>query len=463
VSGMLCCISRSATHTLDAVSVQVLEMLAKVVAEDRAARAEQARRGNAERDRVRRILDDPDTLASVFQPIVELASGRLVAHELLTRFADGTPPDLMFSLAARAGLGAELEQVAIARALAEIRRVGVATPVWVNVSPAALRSSRLRSTLLDFDPAQLVVEITEHAVVDSYETLSEDLAPLRERGVRIAVDDAGAGFASMQHVLRLRPDIIKLDGGLIRGIAGDPVRQALTSSLVSFGRSIGSQILAEAVETPSELNTLHRLGVELAQGFLLARPGALPGPASFPTPTSTGRVSASDWLTRIAVALHDAPDLESLVRPLLDAVVDLTEMDTAYLAVLGDDGMLEQRYVHNAGPIQLPEGGVSPWEDSLCRRCAELGILWTDRVPIDLLGVPLAEPLRLLQTYLSVPLADADGSLLGTLCAGSTRSLFVPDHVIAQVCLCAHLVATRMAAAPSAGLAEVCSPVIPAP
>lgn len=247
----------------------------------------------------------------------------------------------------------------------------------------------------------------------------------------------------MQHVLRLRPDIIKLDGGLIRDIADDPVRQALTSSLVAFGRSIGSQILGEAVETRAELDALHRLGVELAQGFLLARPAALPGPSCFPLPTARRQSSEAASLARIATALNDAVDLESLVRPVLDEVLDMTDTDTAYLTVLDEDGMLEHRYVRNAGQIHLPEGLVLPWKESLCWRCSDRGITWTDRALDDLPGVPLAVEVGL-QTYLSVPLTDGDGTVLGTLCAGSTRTQFIPDSVVAQVRLCAYLLATRL-------------------
>jgi hypothetical protein len=168
----------------------------------------------------------------------------------------------------------------------------VRVPVWVNVSPASLASTHMQKALLDYDSDLLVVEITEHAVVEDYDVLDHDLGALREHGTRVAVDDAGAGFASLQHVLRLRPEVIKLDMGLIRDIDADPVRQALVQSMVTFGRSMGSRVLAEGIESPAELDTLYGLGVDLGQGYLLARPGSLPGPPAFPArsrhdPTST--------------------------------------------------------------------------------------------------------------------------------------------------------------------------------
>ena len=123
-----------------------------------------------------------------------------------------------------------------------------------------------------------MLELTEHAGIADYNELAEALAPLRESGVRLSVDDAGAGFASLRHILNLRPDIIKLDIGLIRGIDADPARRALASALVGFAAEIGAVIVAEGIETPDELATLCALRVTYGQGYHLARPGGLPFP-----------------------------------------------------------------------------------------------------------------------------------------------------------------------------------------
>ncbi|MCO6058006.1 EAL domain-containing protein [Pseudomonas sp. MOB-449] len=121
-------------------------------------------------------------------------------------------------------------------------------------------------------PGQIVLEITEHDVVADYEGLSAGLAPLRSLGIRLAVDDAGAGYASFRHILMLKPDIIKLDGSLTQNIDSDPTRRALAVALIQFAAETGSKIVAEGVETLSELNILRDLNVNKAQGFLLGRP-----------------------------------------------------------------------------------------------------------------------------------------------------------------------------------------------
>ena len=132
--------------------------------------------------------------------------------------------------------------------------------------------------------SRIVLELTEHTRIDDYPALLEALDELRQHGVRIAVDDAGAGYAGLQQILGLRPDIIKLDVDLTRGIDTDPVRRALAACLVRFGEDTNSVIVAEGIETAAELETLRQLGVPWGQGYLLARPGPLPLPLSIPTP-----------------------------------------------------------------------------------------------------------------------------------------------------------------------------------
>jgi EAL domain-containing protein (putative c-di-GMP-specific phosphodiesterase class I) len=131
---------------------------------------------------------------------------------------------------------------------------------------------------------RIVIEITEHAQVDDYAALNEALALLREHKVRLAIDDAGAGFASLQHIIRLAPDFIKLDITLTRGIGGDPVRRALATALISFADEIGAAIIAEGIETEDEFDTLRGLGVAFGQGFYLGEPGPLPQSDAVPNP-----------------------------------------------------------------------------------------------------------------------------------------------------------------------------------
>ena len=227
----------------------------------------------AKQRRVREAME-PGALTAVFQPIVHLDSGDVAGYEALARFAVGPDraPDAWFAEAADVGLGTELELVAVRAAM----DAAVALPgdayLSVNVSPATAVTSEL-SDIIGHDLApRLVLEITEHAAVSDYEDLVGRLDPLRRRGVRLAVDDTGAGFASLQHILRLRPDVIKLDMALTRGVDADPVRRSLGAALVSFGQELHAHVVAEGVETASELDTLRALGIRFGQGFHLGRP-----------------------------------------------------------------------------------------------------------------------------------------------------------------------------------------------
>jgi EAL domain-containing protein (putative c-di-GMP-specific phosphodiesterase class I) len=226
--------------------------------------------------RLRRVLED-DQPRIVFQPIVQLDRPRIVGYEALARF-DHQPlrtPDVWFAEAAEVGLGVELELAALRLALQQFPSTSSGPVLTLNVSPTTALTSALADLLAGHDPERLVLEITEHAPVDDYDELVATLGRLRSTGLRLAVDDAGAGFASLHHILLLRPDVIKLDISLVRDINQDPVKRALASSLVTFARDIGSTIVAEGIETPAELATLVELGVPWGQGFYLGRPDRL--------------------------------------------------------------------------------------------------------------------------------------------------------------------------------------------
>ncbi len=153
---------------------------------------------------------------------------------------------------------------------------GSGQAIGVNASPATAASDALKSCLAAVPGERVVLELTEHTRFDDYTKLMPALDALRARGVRIAVDDAGAGYSGLQHVLHLRPDILKLDLDLTHGIDTDPARHALATALVGFADRIGAVLLAEGIETGEELAVLRTLGVAWGQGFYLARPGPLP-------------------------------------------------------------------------------------------------------------------------------------------------------------------------------------------
>jgi EAL domain-containing protein (putative c-di-GMP-specific phosphodiesterase class I)/CheY-like chemotaxis protein len=208
----------------------------------------------------------------VFQPVLALKDRRVVGFEALTRFDDETPADLRFAEAARAGMGRQFEEAAIGEAL----RAGVHLPAraWlsVNLSPALTIDAPWLTSLAAGVSRSLVLELTEHAQIEDYAALREALAGLRPP-FRIAIDDAGAGHSSLRHILELRPDFVKLDMTLVRGIEGDEVRQALVAGLAYFASRSGSALIAEGIETEAEARMLTGLGVPLGQGFLFGQPG----------------------------------------------------------------------------------------------------------------------------------------------------------------------------------------------
>lgn len=209
----------------------------------------------------------------VFQPIVDLATGRTVGFEALTRFDDGSRPDIMFATALECGLGIELERVTLEAALREARQLPGDAWLSLNVSPALLCDSATVGPVLGAETRALVLEVTEHEEIGAYEPLHEALAGLGPT-VRLAVDDAGAGIANFSHLVELRPDFVKIDASLVRGVDTDLSRAALLVGLVHFASAAGCSIIAEGIETDAEMTTVAQLGVKLGQGFGLARPAA---------------------------------------------------------------------------------------------------------------------------------------------------------------------------------------------
>ncbi len=207
----------------------------------------------------------------VFQPIVEIRSGAHVGYEALTRFTDGRRPDLVFAEARTAGLEAELELATLAAAVGAAAALPRTAWLSLNVSPALAVADRRLGRLLRGAGRPIVLEITEHAPVEDYDALRAAVARIRPK-VRIAVDDAGAGVANLNHIAELRPAFVKLDVSLIRGIDADRTRQALIVGLLRFADESGATAVAEGVESQEELAMLRELGVRLAQGYLLAHP-----------------------------------------------------------------------------------------------------------------------------------------------------------------------------------------------
>jgi diguanylate cyclase (GGDEF)-like protein/PAS domain S-box-containing protein len=248
-----------------------------------------------QREEIQSVLESADALQVVVQPIMDLRTGRVAGYEALSRFKDplGRPPNAWFAQAHRCGLGYDLEAKAIAAALALTGRPA-GRYLTLNLSPSALTSEAVTRVLpprLD----GLVIEITENEVISDDPEVSAALDDIRARGARLAIDDTGSGYAGLQHVMRLAPDIIKLDRALVAGVCEDPVKASLIESFVRYARDIDADVCAEGIETTDDLARLADLDVAYGQGYGIGRPGpdwAEPAPEA----TETCRVSFTTTL-----------------------------------------------------------------------------------------------------------------------------------------------------------------------
>jgi EAL domain-containing protein (putative c-di-GMP-specific phosphodiesterase class I) len=277
IYGTFCCFSRKPDRSLNQRDLSVMRAFADLAAEQIQAEIDRDHDQKLLRSRLRAILDRRD-FDIVFQPAIRIDSPQVAFVEAFSRFRPGEPDlstEAWFEAAHRLGLGVELELLAAQSALACLESLPAGTAMSINLSPATLLSGEMSALVAGVPLDRLIIEVTEHRAIVDYAELAERVDPLRRRGLRLAVDDAGAGYASLKHILSLRPDIIKLDMSLSRGIDGDPVRRALAAALINFAWSIGGDLVAEGVESPAELSTLRDLGIGIVQGHLCARPAAL--------------------------------------------------------------------------------------------------------------------------------------------------------------------------------------------
>ena len=276
VYGTFCCFSRTPDMSLGHRDVETMRFFAEVVAKVLEERQERDEVRRATTERLCEALEKQQ-YTTVFQPIVNILENRVVGLEALARFESDPyrPPNEWFDDATQVGLLQELECAMRRDALEQLPALPPDTYLSLNVTPLTVLDPHFADSLRAYPLKRLVLEITEHDCVEDYEKIAQALAPLRHQGVRLAVDDAGAGYASFRHILQLKPDIIKLDRSLIQHIDSSGNQRTLATALVQFSQSVGSQVLAEGVETSGELSALRDLGVKLAQGYLLGRPQAL--------------------------------------------------------------------------------------------------------------------------------------------------------------------------------------------
>ncbi len=233
------------------------------------------------RKRLHSLFLNPSRLDMVFQPILDLRDERPVGAEALARLAAGVlPVPKWIEGAQAAGVGIEVEVLLARVALARLPELPEDLFLSVNVSPEALCSPAFSACLDQHDVGRVVFEITEHTPFPEARTLARQMAYVRERGGRIALDDVGSGYTSIRHVLALAPEFIKLDQTLVELAEHEARHRAMVRALAAFAAETGSQVVAEGIETLQQLEMLRELGVGLGQGFLWARPGALEGDAA---------------------------------------------------------------------------------------------------------------------------------------------------------------------------------------
>ena len=302
-------------------------------------------------------LCQPAAIQSVVQPIIRSADQLIVGYEALARMPTDPqrPPDWWLTRAEEVGLRSELEVACLAAAV-DLGEPPHDRLLFVNLSPSLLADPAALA-LLDRLPERLVVELTEQEVVDDYERLRLDLAPWLARGVRVAIDDTGAGYSSLRHVIELTPDFLKLDRELVRSLDGDRNRRALVGAMAAFAGEVGTSVIAEGVETEAEFKVLRDAEVDLVQGFLLARPGP-PWPdaheqgrsVTIAWPRSWGAGSPAE--RRLAQALDRASDSRQACAAVVEHLFRLGQlMPSAYLERHG-----ELRCVGQRGLWQILDG-----------------------------------------------------------------------------------------------------------
>lgn len=273
VYGTFCCFSTRPDYSLNTRDLTLLRAFADVAGTLLQKEAEYAKT-YAEQRRLIAAVVEGDGLMMVWQPITDLLHATIVGLEALARFTVPPirPPDQWFHDAAHVGLAEVLEMAALTKGLMILEHLPPTMYVTVNLSAKTILTTPLQQIVAPYPKHRIVVEITEHDVVNDYRELARVMHPLRAQGIRLAVDDVGAGYASFRHILYLDPDIIKLDMSLTHDIDTHQGREALVAALVGFAHRTGIQLVAEGVETDAQLQALQNLGVTRVQGYLLHKP-----------------------------------------------------------------------------------------------------------------------------------------------------------------------------------------------
>lgn len=275
--GTLCCFSRTVQPSINERDLHALRVVADLAAECLEEVESDHRRLRERRQVIETVLTEPGAIEMAFQPLVDLNTLEIVGMEALARFPNHPQPtDWFFREATLVGLGHELGMKAIRLALAAVPAGSTWGRLNLNVDPPTLSTGEFHELVGALPEGTLVVEVTEHALVEDYTDLRLAAHQLADCGVWLAIDDVGSGFSGLQRILELRPQQIKLDRALIQGLHRDSAKRALIEAFGGFGETMHVDVLAEGIEEAGELLALQELGIVVGQGYLLGRPGPLP-------------------------------------------------------------------------------------------------------------------------------------------------------------------------------------------
>jgi EAL domain-containing protein (putative c-di-GMP-specific phosphodiesterase class I)/putative methionine-R-sulfoxide reductase with GAF domain len=381
-----------------------------------------------------RLCEGPG-LRAVVQPIVRLTDMTVVGHEALTRVDDPHRRSIQWWLdrATDYDLRTRFE-VACWRAIAKIGAVPDDGLLFANVTPATLLEPELW-LLRGAMPARLVIELTEQAPVDDYQVLRDELTPWLGSGARIAIDDTGAGYSSLRHVIELMPDFLKLDRAMVTEIDRHHNRLALVRSLVAFAREVGTSVIAEGIERIEELETLRKVGVAYGQGYLLARPGS-PWPAlgrehsRAAAPNRRVELPRQVRLHESLRGAHDAPEACAIV-------VD---------HIFGEGSMMPSLYLEHDGRLRcVAQRGLWQVLDGLSGDAGITGRTWATNTPVTIHDVAASpdylEAIPGVVAEICVPIV-VDGRAVGSLNVESLHPF--PADAAARMRTYAQLLAGRL-------------------
>lgn len=273
IYGMFCCLSPQPNSSLNQRDLDLMRSFARLAQSEVQRSLEVKSRNDALVALIEQTLTHR-TFDMVYQPIIELASGKMTGVEALCRFRSDPyrAPNLWFDDAARVGRARQLELCVMGKALEILDQLPDDLYLSLNANPETVASGKLATLFKGYATERIVLEVTEHIEVADWAALGRSLQDLRAMGVKVAIDDAGAGYSGLQQMLRLQPEIIKLDRSLVDRIDQDPARRSLCAAMVHYAQETAAALVAEGIEREEEAEVLRALGVDRGQGFLLAKP-----------------------------------------------------------------------------------------------------------------------------------------------------------------------------------------------